>query len=49
MRRQVGKLHPPADEKGVGPNEEGVSSLALKGCEGRIDLAAAAGVEDLDL
>ena len=31
-----------ADEEGIGP-------LAREGCEGRIDLAACAGVEDLDL
>ena len=28
MRRQVGKLHPPVDEKGVGSDEEGVEPLA---------------------
>ena len=48
-RRQVGQLHTPADEKGVGADEERVGPLARKRCEGRIDLAAGAGVEDLDL
>ena len=41
MRRLV-KKGSPADEKRVGP-------LAHKRCEGRIDLAAGAGVENLDL
>ena len=40
--RRLLKKGSTADEKGVGP-------LAHKGCEGRIDLAAGAGVEDLDL
>ena len=48
-RRQVDQLDAPADEKGVGADEEGVGPLAHKSCEGRIDLAAGAGVEDLDL
>ena len=42
-------MHTPADEKGVGADEEGVGPLAHKCCEGRIDFAAGAGVEDLDL
>jgi len=33
----------------VGSDEEGIGALALKGGKGRIDLAASAGVEDLDL
>ena len=48
-RRQVGQLDTPAGEKGVAADEEGVGPLARKRCEGRIDLAAGAGVEDLDL
>ena len=48
-RRQVGQLETPGGEKGVGADEEGIGPLARKRCEGRIDLAAGAGVEDLDL
>ena len=48
-RRQVGKLDPPAGEERVGGDEEGVGLVAHKRCEGRIDLAAGAGVKDLDL
>ena len=48
-RRQVDQLDTPAVEKGVVADEKGVGPLAHKGCEGRIDLAAGAGVEDLDL
>ena len=48
-RRQVDQLDTPAGEEGVGADEEGVGPLARKSCEGRIDLAAGAGVEDLDL
>src|SRR5262249_18302254 len=47
-RRQVGKLHPSAVEEGVAANEEGVGPLAHKCCEGRVDLAAGSGVENLD-
>ena len=36
-------------KKGSRTDEEGVGPLAHKSCEGRIDLAAGAGVEDLDL
>src|SRR6516165_12749877 len=39
----------PRVEKGVAPDEEGIGPLAPKTCEGRIDLAAGAGVEHLDL
>ena len=42
-------MDPPAVEKGVAGDEKGVRPLAHKRCEGRIDLAAGAGVEDLDL
>ena len=45
----MGQLDAPASEKGICSNEEGVGPLARKVCEGRIDLAAGAGVEDLDL
>ena len=48
-RRQLDQLDTPAGEEGVGADEEGVGPLAHKSCEGRIDLAAGAGVEDLDL
>ena len=48
-RREVDQLDAPADEEGVGADEERVGPLARKRCEGRIDLAAGAGVEDLDL
>ena len=48
-RRQVDQLDTPAVEEGVAADEEGVGPLAHKSCEGRIDLAAGAGVEDLDL
>ena len=47
--RQLDQLHTPADEKGVSADEEGVGPLAPKSCESRINLAAGAGVEDLDL
>ena len=43
------QLDTPAGEKGVAADEEGVGPLAHERCEGRIDLAAGAGVEDLDL
>ncbi len=48
-RRQSGQLDTPAGEEGVAADEERVGPLAHKSCEGRIDLAAGAGVEDLDL
>src|SRR5262249_52120435 len=47
-RRQVDQLDPSADEKRVGANEECVGPLAHQTCEGRIDLPAGAGIEDLD-
>ncbi len=46
-RRQVGQLDTPSGEEGAGADEEGVGPLAHKRREGRIDLAAGAGVEDL--
>ena len=48
-RRQLDHLGAPAAEKGVGGNEKRVGPLAHKSCEGRIDLAAGAGVKGLDL
>jgi hypothetical protein len=38
-----------ADEKGVGAHEEGVAPLTPESCESPINLAAGAGVENLDL
>src|SRR6516165_1492430 len=48
-RRQLGQLDTSADEKGAGAEVEGVGPLAYKVCEGRVDLAAGAGAEDLEL
>ena len=45
-RRQWTKMDTPAGEKGVIADEEGVGPLAHKGREGRIDLAAGAGIKD---
>jgi hypothetical protein len=42
--RQIRKLDAPADEKGVGADEERVGPIAPKRCEGCIDLAAGADV-----
>jgi hypothetical protein len=42
-------LDTPSVEEGVVADEEGVGPLAHKSCEGRIDLPAGTGVEDLDL
>ena len=44
---QKGQLEAPAVEKGVLADKDGVGPLAHKGREGRIDLVAGAGVEDL--
>jgi hypothetical protein len=44
-----GQLDAPVDQKAVGADDDGVGSLARKRRERGIDLAAAAGVEDLDL
>jgi hypothetical protein len=38
-----------AEEEWVGFDEEGIGALARKSGKGRIDLAARAGVEDMDL
>jgi hypothetical protein len=40
-------LDPPGVEEGVAADEQGVGPLARKRCEGRIDLAAGAGVKDV--
>jgi hypothetical protein len=47
-RRQVGQLETSAEEEDVGADEKRVGPLAPKTCEGRIDLAAGAGLENLD-
>jgi hypothetical protein len=47
--RQGGKLDGAASEEPVASDEEGIGALARKGGKGRIDLAAGAGVEDIDL
>ena len=48
-RRHGSQLNAPAVEKSVAANEQRVGPLAPKSSEGRIDLAAGAGVEHLDL
>jgi ABC transporter substrate binding protein len=48
-RRERGNLHPSADEEGVATDKESPGSVAQERCEGRIDLAAGAGADDLDL
>src|SRR5262249_28893773 len=48
-RRQGGKLHGAADEECIGTDEESIWMLTLNGGKGRIDLAAGAGFEYLDL
>src|SRR5262245_51857956 len=47
--RQEDELDTPSVEECVVADEEGVGALARNSREGRIDLAAGAGVEDLDL
>jgi hypothetical protein len=47
--RRVGKLHPSAGEKNVAGDEKCVGASVCKTCEGRIDLAAGAGVEEIGL
>src|SRR5262245_3192481 len=49
VRRKVRKLDAPGVEESVGADKERVSALARKRGERRIDLAAAAGVEDMQL
>src|SRR5262249_46245699 len=48
-RRQLGQLDSSADEKRTGADVEDVGPLAYKVREGRVDLAAGAGAENLDL
>src|SRR5262249_22582640 len=48
-RRERRKLDAPSDQEPIGGNEEGVSPVAHERGEGRLDLAAGAGVEKLSL
>ena len=48
-RRERRKLDAPAGEERVASDEQGVGAVAHEGGEGRLDLAAGAGVEDLNL
>src|SRR4029450_13654793 len=48
-RREANQLDTSAGEKGVIANEQSVGSLAYESCEGRFDLPAGAGFENLDL
>ena len=48
-RRQIDQLDTPAVEKCVVADENRVGPLAHERCEGGIDFAAGAGIEDLDL
>jgi hypothetical protein len=48
-RRERHKLDAPADEERVGRHEEGVDALAHESGESRLDFAAGAGLEDLNL
>jgi hypothetical protein len=48
-RSQIDQLDTSAVEKGVATDEERIGPLPRKICEGRIDLADGAGVENLDL
>ena len=47
--REHRKLHAPAREEGIAGDEQGIGPLAPKRREGRLDLAAGAGVEHLNL
>ena len=47
--RERCKLDAPADEEPVGGDEEGIGPVAHEGGKGRLDLAAGAGVENLNL
>ena len=49
MGRQMNQLDAPAVEERVAAHKKRVRSPAHNACEGRINLAAGAGVEDLDL
>ena len=48
-RRERRKLDAPADQEPVAGDQEGVGPLAHESGEGRLDLAAGAGVEDRNL
>jgi hypothetical protein len=48
-RRQLRNLDSPCVIEAAGADEQEVRSFAHKACEGRIDLAAGLGIEDLDL
>jgi hypothetical protein len=48
-RREHSKLDAPTAEVIVGGNEEGIGPFTHQGGEGRIDLAARAGIEETDL
>jgi len=48
-RSKCRKLHAPADEEPVRGNEEGIGPVAHEGGEGRLNLAAGASVEHLNL
>src|SRR5438876_7007945 len=48
-RRERRKLDAPAREEDITSDEQGVGAIAHEGGEGRLDLAAGAGVEDLNL
>src|SRR5262249_27537199 len=47
--RLVGNVDAPAGEESSGTDEEGVDLLAHKGRESRVNFAAGAGVDELDL
>src|SRR5260370_12417 len=48
-RRERRKLDAPAREEDITSDVQGVGAIAHEGGEGRLDLAAGAGVEDLNL
>src|SRR5262245_42922635 len=47
-RGHDGELHAPTVEERVGSEEQGIAPLTGKRCERGVDLAAGAGVEDID-
>ena len=47
--RQRGQLDPPASEEAIRGDEQGIRSAKHSGRERRVDLAASAGIEELDL
>src|SRR5262245_6481103 len=48
-RRQIDQLSTPANKKNVDADEDGFGPLACESCEGCVDFAVGASVEDLDL